>query len=221
MRHRIALAALVTGLLTAAGGLTACGGGGDGAAPEPKGTILVPGRPGEPNRTEVRGPIKPKPVTEAEVRFAQMMIPHHEQALAMSSLAPGQAADGRVKAIASRIEAEQTVEISAMQAWLRGKTPKPAHGGHGGHGRATAGPQQHAGMAGMATPQQMEQLRAARGEAFDALFLDLMIKHHEGALVMVKDVISKGEDVTIQQLARDVQSGQNAEIARMRALQRG
>ncbi len=73
-------------------------------------------------------------------------------------------------------------------------------------------------MPGMATPEQMRRLRAARGAEFDRLFLTLMITHHQGALTMVKDVLGKGTDVLIQDLALDVRASQQAEINRMRAL---
>lgn len=172
-------------------------------------TVLVPGRPGEPNRTEVAGPREPAEPTAAEVGFMQMMITHHAQALEMSALAPDRASDPRVRSLASRIDAAQKVEIATMRAWLK-RNPKAvlkAHGRHGAH---------HAAMPGMATPEQLERLRNARGPAFDALYLNLMITHHEGALTMVKDVLDKGTDVTVQQMARDVQSTQLAEIGRMK-----
>ncbi|MFI6516410.1 DUF305 domain-containing protein [Spirillospora sp. NPDC050679] len=228
MRHRIAGTALAA--LAAAGLLGGCGEDGPkDARPAPTATVLQPGRPGEPNKVVTVGPTRSQAPTEAEVRFVRMMIPHHEQAQAMSVLAPGQAADPGVKSMAARIDAAQGVEISAMQSWLRTRAGGAAKGGpsgHAGHGApaatATATAQdEHANMPGMATPQQMEQLRAARGAAFDRLYLELMITHHQGALTMVKEVLDRGTDPVVQELARDVQSGQLAEIGRMRALQRG
>ncbi|MFC9974861.1 DUF305 domain-containing protein [Spirillospora sp. NPDC127200] len=224
MRHRIAGTALAA--LAAAGLLGGCGGDEPkDARPAPTATVLQPGRPGEPNKVVTVGPAGSQAPTEAEVRFVRMMIPHHEQAQAMSVLAPGQAADPGVKAMAARIDAAQGVEISAMQSWLRtrGKAAKGGPSGHAGHGAPAAtatARDEHANMPGMATPQQMEQLRAARGAAFDRLYLELMITHHQGALTMVKEVLDRGTDPVVQELARDVQSGQLAEIGRMRALQR-
>ncbi|WP_067817203.1 DUF305 domain-containing protein [Actinomadura kijaniata] len=220
MRHRIAVTVATT--LLAGAVLSGCSGD-ERPAAKPSGTVLVPGKPGEPNRTEPAAPAKaPAKPTAAEIRFVQMMIPHHEQAQAMSVLAPQQASDRRVKALAKRIDVAQGGEIAAMQSWLRRNnvgTGTGGHGGHGGHGaKPSADP--HANMPGMATPQQMEQLRAARGEAFDKLYLELMITHHQGALTMVKDVLDKGQDVVVQELAREVQSGQLAEIERMRGLQK-
>ncbi|TDC68736.1 DUF305 domain-containing protein [Actinomadura sp. GC306] len=212
MRNRVAVA-ITAGAMTA-GILSGCSSDGETEA-APSKTVLVPGRPGEPNKTQVAGPSKPAEPTAAEVAFVQMMIPHHAQALEMSKLAPERASDEKVRALASRIDAAQKVEIAAMRSWLE-KNPKAvlkAHGrNHGG---------QHADMPGMATPEQLKRLREARGEAFDKLYLDLMIIHHEGALTMVKDVLYRGTDVTVQQLARDVESTQLAEIGRMKDILAG
>lgn len=207
-------------LALAAGLLTGCSGEDEPDA-APKATMIVPGRPGEPNRTVVAGPSSPRPPSAADITFVQMMIPHHQQALEMSVLAPKQAADAKVKALAERIDVSQGAEISAMQSWLRQHAKRtPGGHGHGGHGGPSAAPS-HGSMPGMATPQQMAQLQAARGEAFDRLYLNLMIKHHEGALVMARDVLAKSTDVVIQQLAKDVLTTQQAEIVRMRDLLRG
>ncbi|MFI0354744.1 DUF305 domain-containing protein [Actinomadura sp. 9N407] len=220
MRQRIMPVVMVPVLV--AGVLAGCGGGDedDGAAPES--TVLVPGRPGEPNKTAVKGPATPAPPTAAEIRFMEMMIPHHRQAVEMAALAPAQAEGAQVKSLAERIKGGQQAEISAMQAWLA-KNERPSAGGHGGHGTpsASASGGSHAGMAGMATPEQMARLKAAEGGAFDRLFLTLMITHHQGALTMVKDVLDKGTDVVVQETARDVEAGQQVEIDRMRALLRG
>lgn len=208
MRNRIAVA--ITAVM-AAGALAGCSGGADPEA-APSRTVLVPGSPGEPNETKVAGPREAAPPTTAEVVFVQMMIPHHAQALEMSALAPDRASDERVRSLASRIDTAQKVEIAAMRSWLE-RNPKAVLKAHGrNHGAHTTG------MPGMATPQQIEQLRDARGAAFDELYLTLMITHHQGAITMVKDVLGKGTDVTVQEMARDVESTQLAEIGRMRAL---
>ena len=212
MLHRIAVTG--TAVAIAAGLLAGCGGDGEPEA-APSTSVLVPGRPGEPNKTELKGPAEPSEPTAAEVRFMQMMIPHHAQALEMSGLAPDRASDEQVRSIANRIDLAQKVEISAMKSWLdkNSKAVLKAHGeNHGAH---------HTEMAGMATPEQLKQLRDARGDAFDKLYLTLMITHHQGALTMVKDVLGKGADVTVQEMARDVESTQMAEIGRMRALLQG
>mgnify|MGYP001202328591 CR=1 FL=1 len=205
----------------AAGLLAGCSGD-DGAEAGPKSTVLVPGRPGEPNKTAVRGPSTPAPPTAAEIRFVEMMIPHHRQAVEMSELVPDRASSAQVRSMAERILGAQKAEIAAMRSWLarhgRPTTGPGGHDGHGGHASPSASPSAHAGMQGMATPEQMARLKAARGTEFDRLFLTLMITHHQGALAMVKDALDQGTDVFVQDLARDIESTQQAEINRMRAL---
>ncbi|QXJ19680.1 DUF305 domain-containing protein [Actinomadura graeca] len=211
MRHRIAVAGVAVAM--AAGGLAGCGGD-DGHRAAPSRTVLVPGRPGEPNKTRVEGPRKAAPPTAAEVAFVQMMIPHHAQALEMSALAPSRASDRRVRALASRIGAAQKVEIAVMRSWLQ-QHSEAILKAHGRDHRA------HAGMPGMATKEQLGRLRDARAAAFDKLYLTLMITHHQGALTMVRNVLDRGTDVAVQEMARDVQSTQTAEIGRMKGLLAG
>jgi uncharacterized protein (DUF305 family) len=217
MKHRRAAFGTALALCLASGGLAGCTGGDDRpSAAGPSGSVIVPGRPGEPNKTvpATKGTVTPPGA--ADIRFVQMMVPHHEQALEMAALAPGQAANAKVKALADRIDAAQTAEISAMQSWLR-QHARQAQGGHhgGGHGSDPAAPMQ---MPGMATPQQMAQLKAATGTNFDRLFLTLMITHHQGALTMAKEEFAKGTDVLIREMAQEVFVTQTAEINRMRAL---
>lgn len=214
MRQRIVAGAVVT--FVALGGITACSD--DDKRAGPTATVLQPGRPGEPNKTVVAGPTSPAPPTAAEIRFVQMMIPHHQQAVDMSELVPKQAADARVKALASRINLAQAGEIKTMKDWLRRhrkEVLRQGKKGHGHDGSATSG------MPGMATKQQIERLGSARGADFDRLYLTLMIPHHQGALIMTKDVLSNGSDVTVQGLAREVVSSQQPEINRMRDLLAG
>ncbi|WUH98543.1 DUF305 domain-containing protein [Spirillospora sp. NBC_00431] len=198
----------------AAGALTGCGGGDDEPEAAPSRTVVVPGRPGEPNKTKLAGPGKAALPTSAEVRFVQMMIPHHAQALEMSGLAPSRASDKRVRSLASRIDAAQKVEIASMRSWLEQNPKAVLKAGGRDHGA-------HGAMPGMATSDQLKRLRDANGGAFDRLYLTLMITHHQGALKMAKDVLDKGTDVAVQEMARDVQSTQLAEISRMQALLEG
>lgn len=187
-------------------------------SPSESATLLQPGSPGEPNQTVSSDDvILDDKWNHTDVAFCQMMIPHHAQALVMSELAPTHAKDSRVKSLASRILAGQRPEILFMSSWLEArdlevpqKDEPPADSDHGEHGADK--------MHGMLTDAQLADLRAARGSAFDRLFLKGMIQHHRGALMMASDVAKSGQDVNINSLADDVNATQSAEINRMRDL---
>ncbi|MEV6247584.1 DUF305 domain-containing protein [Streptomyces sp. NPDC051742] len=141
---------------------------------------------------------------DADVMFAQMMIPHHEQALEMAGLAEGRAEDAEVKKLVAAIEQAQDPEIQKMKAWLKG-WGKPESAGHGGHG-----------MAGMMSEQDMKDLAAVKGRAFDSKFAELMIAHHEGAVEMAEDERKNGRNATAKALADDVVRTQSTEISALR-----
>ena len=161
--------------------------------------------------------------TEGDVRFMSNMIGHHAQAITMARLAPTRAASTSIRTLAGRIINAQKDEITTMQTWLRDRkqaVPQvdsmgvTAAGEHAHHGGAAHGAQ----MAGMATPEELQQLERARGAEFDRLFLVLMIKHHRGATEMVKELFAThgaGQDDTVFKLASDVNVDQETEIARM------
>lgn len=157
------------------------------------------------------------PYTPADVAFLQGMITHHGQALDMTALVPPRTTDTALRTLADRIRQTQENEIHRMEQWLdrRGETvPDPAtyrgHAGHAGHG----------GMPGMLTAAQMEELERASGRAFERLFLEYMIQHHRGALVMVADLQAAGGglEAEVYLLAADVDADQRAEIARMQQM---
>ncbi|HEV2643146.1 MAG TPA: DUF305 domain-containing protein [Candidatus Elarobacter sp.] len=162
--------------------------------------------------------------TAADVQFMQGMIAHHAQALVMSALVPSHTTNPRMHLLAQRIEISQKDEIGLMRRWLedRNERAPSVEESHTGHdmampGMAMSGPM----MPGMLTAAQLAQLASSKGEAFDRLFLRDMISHHEGALVMVSDLLAtKGaaQDPTVFQYASDVDADQRAEIARMRAM---
>jgi uncharacterized protein (DUF305 family) len=157
--------------------------------------------------------------SEADVRFLQMMIPHHAQALEMTALVPSRSTRQDVRLTAQRIEVSQQDEIAMMQRWLRARRVEAAGAGAGHqHGAG------HAHMPGMLTPQEMDRLRAATGAEFDRLFLEYMIRHHEGALVMVAELFATpgaGQEPELFSMASEVDSDQRMEIARMRAMLNG
>ena len=157
--------------------------------------------------------------TEADVRFLQMMIPHHAQALEMTALVPSRSTRRDVRLTAQRIELSQEEEIGMMQRWLRARWLE-APEGQAGHQHGAG----HAHMPGMLTPQEMDRLRAASGAEFDRLFLEYMIRHHEGALAMVAELFATpgaGQEPELFGMASEVDSDQRMEIARMRAMLNG
>ncbi|WP_225630235.1 DUF305 domain-containing protein [Streptomyces solaniscabiei] len=208
-------ASLVTASLTALAvlGLGACDSGADGKSAAATGpSVIVPGGPGEANRTipaeeAERQRTDDDSPNSADVAYARMMIRHHAQALEMTELAPEHAESKQVMKLAERISAAQGPEITAMKGWLKS------------HGRPeTGGEHDHATMPGMATEAQLGKLRAADGKAFDRLFLTLMITHHEGAISMATDVKAQGNNVQIEEMADDVVAQQTSEISRMRGM---
>lgn len=190
--------------------------------------IVQPGAPGQPTKTlpaSTRAVLAP--VARKDVEFMQGMIHHHAQAVEMAALIEARTSNKELRLLGARISHSQAEEMRFMERWLalRGEptamsTPKAA-GGHSHHhmpGMEKAAPML---MPGMLTPQQMETLRNAKGADFDRLFLTGMIQHHEGALVMVQelfDAAGAGQEAEIFNFATDVDSGQRAEIKRMKTL---
>jgi len=214
-RPTLSRASLVTASLTSLAvlGLGACDSGSDtGSAAATGPSVIAPGEPGEGNRTLSAEEAEKQRADDdspnsADVSYARMMIQHHAQALEMTELVPEQAESGQVEKLAERISAAQGPEITAMKDWLKNHGEKESGGGH-----------DHASMPGMATEAQLEKLRAAKGKAFDQLFLKLMITHHEGAITMATDVKSQGNNVQVEEMADDVVAQQTSEISRMRGM---
>jgi uncharacterized protein (DUF305 family) len=155
----------------------------------------------------------------------QDMIAHHRQAVEMTALVPQRAGSASIRTLARRIEVSQDDEILLMRHWLEARRAvvpdvHAHHGHHAGHG-AHAGPGTAHDMPGMLTDAQLARLAAASGAEFDRLFLEFMIFHHEGALVMVADLFAAegaGQETEIFQFASHVDSDQRMEIDRMRRL---
>ncbi|MEW1843887.1 DUF305 domain-containing protein [Nonomuraea angiospora] len=174
--------------------------------------VLAPGRPGEQARTlapsEAATAVPSATPNAADIKYVQDMVVHHRQALDMSLLAPTRAESAQLKNLASRIKDAQGPEIQYMTTWLREQQQTvPDH--HAAH----------EGMPGMATPAQMEALKAAKGKDFDRMFLELMINHHLGAIKMSEQVLTSGSHIRIEELASDVSVTQAAEIRRMQQMQ--
>jgi uncharacterized protein (DUF305 family) len=171
--------------------------------------VVVPGGPGDQGRTAKPGERIGDHDTgsvAADVRFAEAMIPHHRQALEMAALAGLRTSDELVLALAERITRGQAPEIAVMTSWLR-SLGRPAPEAH-----------DHRVAYGMATLEQMNRLRTARGAAFDSLFLELMIRHHEGAVTMAGEELRHGTDRAMRKMAQDVVAGQQIEVTRMRRI---
>jgi uncharacterized protein (DUF305 family) len=186
-------------------------------APVDQGPPLVqPGAPGEATREITPAEainLSGVQYTPADVRFMQGMIGHHAQALEMTTLVASHTANEDIRKLALRIEVSQKDEIRAMQDWLkaRGERVPDPHAHHAGA----------ALMPGMLTSAEMERLAAARAAGFDRLFLELMIKHHDGALTMVKELFASpgaGQEVDVFEFASEVDADQRMEIARMAAM---
>jgi uncharacterized protein (DUF305 family) len=179
--------------------------------------IVQPGAPGESSRViakEQAVDLSQVQHTQADVRFMQGMIGHHTQALEMTALLQSRSASDDMRKLAQRIEVSQSDEIKMMQHWLEARgQPVPDPHAHHAHGAAL--------MPGMLTPEEMARLANAKGDAFDRLFLQFMIKHHEGALTMVKDLFATpgaGQESEIFAFASDVDADQRMEIDRMGAM---
>lgn len=150
---------------------------------------------------------------DADVAFATGMIPHHGQAITMSDLASKAASDQRVKDLATAIKGAQDPEISLMSGWLEAwGVPVPAATGHAGHDMPGATGD------GMMTAEEMTELGEATGAAFDRMWVEMMIRHHEGAVTMSRTELNDGSNAEAKKLAQAIIDGQTREIETMRAL---
>lgn len=165
--------------------------------------------------------------TAADVRFMQGMIGHHAQALTMTALIPDRTTRQDIKLLGQRIEVSQKDEIRMMQQWLK-ERHRDVPGIDATHEHYAAGHMNMPGMAmsdtlmpGMLTADQLAELAKAHGDEFDRIFLKDMIRHHEGALVMVANLLgttASGQEPEVFRFASEVDTDQRAEIARMNAL---
>lgn len=155
---------------------------------------------------------------KADVAFAQQMIPHHAQAVTMAKMADMQASSAEVKKLAADIEAAQGPEIEQMSAWLKawGEDVPSTDASTGDMSGMDMG--SDAEMPGMMTSAQMDKLGSAQGEAFDKMFLEMMIEHHQGAIEMSKTEQADGEFGDAVALAKKIESAQTAEIASMNTM---
>ena len=162
-----------------------------------------------------------RPYTEADVRFMTDMMAHHGQALVMAGWAPSHGAGRSVRILAERIVNAQQDEIATMQQWLRDRGLTVPDATSTRHKMKMNGMEHEMLMPGMMTDEQMAALDKARGPEFDRLFLEGMIRHHQGAVDMV-DTLFKAygaaQDELIYRFASDVYADQSTEIARMQKM---
>jgi uncharacterized protein (DUF305 family) len=192
----------------------ACRTAGAAAAPaqEPAAPIVQPGAPGQAPRVVDAGraaDLSKVQFTKADVDFMQGMIGHHLQAIEMVELLKTRTANDDMKKLGLRIELSQQDEIKMMGDWLTARR-QDVPGEHAHHTGAL--------MPGMLSPDEMAQLAAAKGVEFDRLFLSGMIKHHNGALIMVDELFAKpgaAQDSDIYAFASDVVADQRMEMDRM------
>lgn len=163
----------------------ACGGGGDGGGSDSAAS--------EANN-------------EADIMFAQQMIPHHEQAVEMAEMAVESAEDPDVKKLAERIIQAQGPEIDAMKELLSEWDAPLEAGGHAG---------MDTGTEGMMSDEDMTELESAQGKSFDSMFLEMMIEHHQSAIEMARAELEDGESSEAKELAQDIISAQEKEISEM------
>lgn len=139
-----------------------------------------------------------------DIMFAQMMIPHHQQAVDMSTLAETRTTNPEILALAKQIKDAQAPEIKQMTAWIE-SSGSSTDMGH------------DMGMGGMLTDEQMTALENAQGAAFDKLYLEGMIGHHQGALQMAK-MIENSDNAEAKELAANIIKSQSAEIEKMKQM---
>jgi uncharacterized protein (DUF305 family) len=189
-------------------------------ADTPTPVVVQPGPPGQPSRKlppSTRAALPPR--SPADVQFMQGMIMHHAQAVEMTALIESHTENQDLRTLGARISRSQSAEIEFMKRWLKARgepisPPMPDMPGMDMSSHPML-------MPGMLTPKQMEALKRAGGAEFDQLFLTGMIQHHNGALIMVKqlfDTAGAGQDAELFNFATDVDSGQRAEIRIMQTM---
>lgn len=181
--------------------------------------IVQPGAPGQPTKVlPADTKAKLPPSSKKDVDFMQGMIHHHSQAVEMTALIEARTENKEVRLLGARISQSQTDEMNFMKRWLEVRNEPTTHQmtGMSNMGNMDMSDHKHQMlMPGMLSPKQMDALKKANGAEFDRLFLKGMIQHHNGALVMVKelfDTAGAGQNAELFNFATDVDSGQRAEI---------
>lgn len=182
--------------------------------------VVQPGAPGQPTRSlppTTRATLPPH--SPADTQFMQNMIMHHAQAVEMTALIDTHTENKELHTLGARISRSQADEIKFMKRWLTARDESTSPPMHHMPGMDMSSHQML--MPGMLTEKQMAALRKAKGQEFDKLFLRGMIQHHNGALIMVKELFDNagaGQDAELFNFVTDVDSGQRAEIRIMQTM---
>ena len=155
--------------------------------------------------------------TQADVTFAQQMVPHHQQAVEMAKLVPSHSTNQKVLELASQIQQAQDPEIQKMTGWLQTWGAPAPTTGMNMPGMNMPG-MDHGSMPGMMTSDDMTKLGQVKGAAFDRLWLQMMIQHHQGAVEMAKTELQQGASNEAKQLAQQIIDTQQKEITTMNQL---
>jgi uncharacterized protein (DUF305 family) len=191
--------------------LAGCGGS-KPEEPEPTVRIQQGAAPGKPSQElsaeEAEQLTSAKPIAQ-DIDFMRGMIHHHQQAVLMTGWVPQRTQNTDIKLMAERMARTQEGEIEQYEKWLSDRGFDPGHG----HGATEL-------MPGMLTEAQLDRLKAAKGKAFDRLFLRYMTQHHRGAIAMVQDLYAEGGGMEseIDNFARHIESDQEIEIKRMQGV---
>lgn len=183
--------AIAAGVLALA--LTSCGSDGEGSSDSPEAMH-----------------------NQADVEFAQQMIPHHQQAVEMSELAADSAGSPKVRALAEEIKAAQGPEIEKLTGWLQ-EWDEDVPSNMSGMDHDMEG-MDHGTMSGMMSPQQMDKLAKLKGKQFDRAFLTMMIEHHQGAVDMAETEAEQGKYDAALEMAEQIEKTQRAEIKQMSSM---
>ncbi|OAH12794.1 DUF305 domain-containing protein [Streptomyces jeddahensis] len=188
--------------------LSACSDNGDDMSGMDHGSTASATATAEPGKSAAA-----EDFNDADVTFAQMMIPHHEQALEMAKLADGRASDSEIKELAAQIEKAQDPEIKTMQGWLKSWGKPTEMESMPGMDHSS-----HSGMDGMMSDEDMEELKAAKGTDFDKMFAEMMIEHHNGAIAMAEDEQKNGKNADAKKMADAIVEGQSAEVEQLQSI---
>ncbi|WP_110943946.1 DUF305 domain-containing protein [Streptomyces niger] len=208
-RRSVALAAAATASVV----LAACGGNSDSAA-SPSGRPHHDAGTTTSASPSATGSAAHGSHTPQDVSFTQKMIIHHRQAMAMADLAASRARSPQVKDLAADIKQAQGPEIATMSGWLRAWNEKVPDG-DGMSGSEPMPGMGSSAMPGMMTHADMRKLKNLSGQAFDTAFLQMMIRHHQGAIQMAKAEHAKGAHGPCRAMAKSIVTSQAAEITEM------